>query len=328
MVAPVTLTFTNATVTLSRVGDLVTAVVSYTAATISGFQALPVAFQPAAGDLTFVSTGDYSAPGTVTMQVSVVVGDAGIGLSGYNSPPTSPGSFIARWLADPATSDTTPSPASTLTFSDGSTVTLSRVGNVVTASAVAGTNPGSVFTALPLTAMYSPTGNVAAYEFRSTGPYGEPGNWFITVTETPALGSPLGVGIGAGSTGPWPPFTVQWLADAATAPPSTGDDELDEFYVHSVLVETYLGTNGYGEDTFAPAIAVGGFLDDSRKLVRGADAEQVISESQFYTRPENGARFPAESRVTVDGVISRVIRTNTNTSGNLDLPDHAVVSLT
>ncbi|PRB01755.1 hypothetical protein [Microbacterium sp. MYb64] len=328
MVAPITLTFTNATVTLSRVGDMVTAVVSYAAAAPSGFQALPVAFQPTAGDLTFVSTGNYSAPGTITMQVSVVVGDAGIGLGGYNSPPTVAGSFTARWLADPATSDTPAGAATTLTFSDGSTVTLSRVGNVVTAAAVPGTNPNTVLVTLPLPIMFSPSGNLAAYEFKTAGTYGEPGNWFITVMETPAFGSALGVSVGAGSAGPWAPFTVQWLADASTAPPSTDDDELAEFYVHSVLVETFLGTNGYGEDTFAPAVAVGGFLDDTRHLVRSQTAEQVVSEGQFYTRPENGALFPADSRVTVDGVTSRVIRTNTNTSGNLDLPDHAVISLT
>lgn len=104
--------------------------------------------------------------------------------------------------------------------------------------------------------------------------------------------------------------------------------DLDEFYVHTVSLETYQGTNGYGEDVFAGAVNVTGFLDDSRKLVRGQAQEQVISESQFYTRPENGALFTAESRVTSGGVVSRVIRVNVNTSGTLALPDHAVVLLT
>lgn len=104
--------------------------------------------------------------------------------------------------------------------------------------------------------------------------------------------------------------------------------DLDEFYVHTVTVETYQGTNGYGEDLFADPVTVVGFLDDSRRLVRTKDAEQVISESQFYTRPESGPLFTASSIVTVDGVTSRVIRTNVNTSGPLDLPDHAVISLT
>lgn len=105
-------------------------------------------------------------------------------------------------------------------------------------------------------------------------------------------------------------------------------DDLDEFYVHSVTVETYQGTNGYGEDVFAAPVTVTGFLDDTRHLVRSQTAEQVVSEAQFYTHPENGALFTADSRVTVDGVTSRVIRTNVNTSGSLELPDHAVISLT
>ena len=105
-------------------------------------------------------------------------------------------------------------------------------------------------------------------------------------------------------------------------------DDLEDFYVHTVTVETYQGTNGYGEDVFTAPATVVGFLDDSRRLVRTQVSEQVISEAQFYTRPENGALFTPDSRVTVDGVASRVIRTNVNTSGNLDLPDHAVISLT
>lgn len=105
-------------------------------------------------------------------------------------------------------------------------------------------------------------------------------------------------------------------------------DELEDFYVHTVTVETYLGTNGYGVDAFADPVSVTGFLNDARHLVRTATSEQVISESQFYTHPENGALFTAESRVTADGVVSRVIRTNVNTSGTLELPDHAVISLT
>lgn len=99
--APVVLTFPNATVTLSRVANIVTAIVSYQPGNQSGFQAIPAAFQPVGGDHTFVNTGDYTAPGTVTLQVSVVTGDAGIGIGGYNSPPTVPGSFTAQWMASP-----------------------------------------------------------------------------------------------------------------------------------------------------------------------------------------------------------------------------------
>ncbi|MGN8024697.1 hypothetical protein [Microbacterium sp. 22242] len=117
-------------------------------------------------------------------------------------------------------------------------------------------------------------------------------------------------------------------------------NELEDFYVHTVIVETYQGTNGYGEDLFAAPVTLdpddisvrpggnGCFVDDTRSLVRTATGEQVVSETTVYTYPEHGALFTADSRVTIDGVVSRVIRTNVNTSGNLELPDHAVISLT
>ena len=101
-----------------------------------------------------------------------------------------------------------------------------------------------------------------------------------------------------------------------------------EFYVHTAQVEMFLGTNGYGEDTFASPVNILGFADDARKLVRGKDAEQVVSESTFYTYPINAPLFVAGSRVTLRGNVSLVIKTNLNDSDSLDLPDHVAVSLT
>jgi len=110
-------------------------------------------------------------------------------------------------------------------------------------------------------------------------------------------------------------------------------DDLEEFYVHTVTVEPFLGTSGYGEDLFAPAVTLspdtdnGVFLDDSRHLVRDATGEQVVSESTLYTYPAAAALFNPGARVTANGVVSRVIRSNLNDSGTLDLPDHVAVSL-
>lgn len=112
------------------------------------------------------------------------------------------------------------------------------------------------------------------------------------------------------------------------------DDDLADFYVHTVTVETFLGTNGYGEDTFAdgvilsPSTKNGVFLDETRRLVRSSTGEQVVSESRFYTYPGTKALFAPNSRVTIDGVQSRVIKATVLTSGDFDLPDHIVVNLT
>lgn len=105
-------------------------------------------------------------------------------------------------------------------------------------------------------------------------------------------------------------------------------DDLEDFYVHTATVETFQGTNGYGEDTYADPVDVPGFLTDVRKLVLNADGEQVTSEAQFFTYPDRAPLFLAKSRVTVNGNPSLVIRSNLNTSGDLDLPDHVAISLT
>lgn len=105
-------------------------------------------------------------------------------------------------------------------------------------------------------------------------------------------------------------------------------DDLEEFYVHTVTVEKSLGKSGYGVDLFDPPVTVQGFLDGTRHLVRNKDGDQVVSESTFYTYPSNGALFNPAARVTDSvGVVSRVIKTNVNDSGDLDLPDHVAVSL-
>lgn len=106
-----------------------------------------------------------------------------------------------------------------------------------------------------------------------------------------------------------------------------------DFYVHDAVVETFLGTNGYGEDTFADPFLLdpdqenGCFLLDSRTIVRDKDGQQVVSESTLFTFPANADRFTPDSRVTYRGNVSLVITTNLNDSRELDLPDHLAVSL-
>jgi len=107
-----------------------------------------------------------------------------------------------------------------------------------------------------------------------------------------------------------------------------------KLYVHTVVVETFTGTSGYGVDQFAapvtldPATGTGCFVDPSSELVRTSDTETVVSSTTVYTYPAAAPLFTVNSRVTIDGVVSRVIRANLNTSGTLGLPDHVAVKLT
>jgi len=109
--------------------------------------------------------------------------------------------------------------------------------------------------------------------------------------------------------------------------------ELDDFYVHTVTVETLTGTDGYGREIFAAPVILtppdtGVFVEQKRRMVRAANGAEVISESSVYGRPEAASLFLPGSRVTYRGATSHVLTVALNDSGALDLPDHIQVALT
>lgn len=101
------------------------------------------------------------------------------------------------------------------------------------------------------------------------------------------------------------------------------------WFVHTVTVETFLGQGANG-DLFAAPVKVVGWLSGSRKIVRGIDGQQAISESAFYTNISNAALFTTDTRVTDSlGTVSRVIRVNVNDTGGLmQNVEHVAVALT
>lgn len=103
--------------------------------------------------------------------------------------------------------------------------------------------------------------------------------------------------------------------------------DLAGFWVHTATVETLLGAGAYG-DQFAAPVTVPCFAEAARKVVRQTSGEQVVSESTVYCDVSYAALFLTDSKVTVSGATARVIRTNTNDSAGLQLPDHVVVNLT
>lgn len=111
--------------------------------------------------------------------------------------------------------------------------------------------------------------------------------------------------------------------------------ELADFMVHSVTVRTLLGAGGMGATwaspvTLAPATGDGVFVDDKRRLVRAADAAQVVSESTVYdVDVEHGPLYAPGSEVTLpSGRVATVIAVAVRTSGPLALPDHVEAALT
>lgn len=101
---------------------------------------------------------------------------------------------------------------------------------------------------------------------------------------------------------------------------------VEDFYVHTVTVETWLGTGAAGDVYQVPA-SVAGFMEGKVKLVRDSTGQQVTAASTFYCTTVDGARFTPDSKVTSGGRVSRVISQNVNDAPGLDLPEHAEIYL-
>lgn len=102
--------------------------------------------------------------------------------------------------------------------------------------------------------------------------------------------------------------------------------DLDEFYVHTISVETKTGTGAYGDVYLAP-VNVTGWLEPKKRLVRNKDGQEVVSASMFACPVEHEAKFTPDSRITYGAKTSYVIGASALTSGALALPDHLEVDL-
>lgn len=105
-------------------------------------------------------------------------------------------------------------------------------------------------------------------------------------------------------------------------------DELAEFYVHTVTVDTYKGSGPYGDAYDPTSEPIPCFIDESRRLVRSTNGEQIVSETTLWMDKEHYEAFKPDSIVQVNGHESTVITRSLADSGDLDLPDHLSVNLT
>lgn len=109
--------------------------------------------------------------------------------------------------------------------------------------------------------------------------------------------------------------------------------DLDDFMVHTVTVRTLLGSGGMGQTWAPPAVLAppaGVFVDDKRRLVRGPDAAEVVSETTVYDADvaRAGLWAPGSRADLPSGRTATVIIAAVRTSGALELPDHVEVALT
>jgi len=94
-------------------------------------------------------------------------------------------------------------------------------------------------------------------------------------------------------------------------------DPWDEWQDQTVTLRPLLGSGGMG-DVYGPPVAVAVLLDESTRLVRDADAAEVVSSATLYADP--GVVAPPGSTVTLpDGSVRTVITTSVHHADDADL---------
>jgi len=74
----------------------------------------------------------------------------------------------------------------------------------------------------------------------------------------------------------------------------------------TVAVETFSGESGVGPIYAASANVTCG-VSTTRRLVRNADGEEVVSERTLYVASTDEAKFTPNSRITIATLVSTVI---------------------
>jgi hypothetical protein len=80
----------------------------------------------------------------------------------------------------------------------------------------------------------------------------------------------------------------------------------------TVAVESYSGEGAYGP-IYAASATVSCNIDGTRRLVRNANGDEVVSEATLHVHPNDAAAFVPESRVTISGRASTVLSVNSQT---------------
>jgi hypothetical protein len=80
----------------------------------------------------------------------------------------------------------------------------------------------------------------------------------------------------------------------------------------TVSVQTYTGESAYGP-VYAAATSARVNVDATRRLVRNAAGEEVVSEATLYVHPNDAALFVPESRVSIGDRLSTVLGVSVQT---------------
>lgn len=95
---------------------------------------------------------------------------------------------------------------------------------------------------------------------------------------------------------------------------------------HQVTIEPFEGEGPFGP-AYGTATVVRCFLDEARRMVRGKDGTEVVSEATFYARRD--ITCPEGSRVTLpSGRVCTALKVSDRNGAGLPTPDHVEVALT
>lgn len=98
--------------------------------------------------------------------------------------------------------------------------------------------------------------------------------------------------------------------------------------VHRVTVKPFEATTAYGP-RYETARERRAMVDETRKLVRGSDGAEVVSEATVFLRRQYLVDFPPESLVTLpSGRTATVITAADRSDGGLGAWQHLEVTLT
>jgi len=97
-------------------------------------------------------------------------------------------------------------------------------------------------------------------------------------------------------------------------------------FKQSVTVEPYIGANAAG-DLYDPPVTRTCLVDDSLKLVRNQQGDEVVSSARLYDLPSAVDSYAPGSRVTVNGRAHRVIVANLRDAAGPAAGHHVAVEL-
>lgn len=99
---------------------------------------------------------------------------------------------------------------------------------------------------------------------------------------------------------------------------TSSSDLADFLAVHTVTVETYEGRSGTGQDVYADAKDINGWLTRKQALVRNADGDQVVAQGRFSADITHAGDLVLGTRVTLPtGETMTVINREVATGGDL-----------